>query len=65
MPKDEDYKILVVDQNTLMYEGMQLELIQEKAKKELNNNRAIDEKSDSIREKYQLFAQIFHSYYFL
>ncbi len=40
MPKDENYKVLVVDETTIMYEGMDL-LQQEERAEKIKNNKAL------------------------
>jgi ABC-2 type transport system permease protein len=54
MPKDEDYKILVVDKTTVMYEGMLLELQNEKAKANIDEKYSLEKTEGLKRERYQL-----------
>lgn len=55
MPKDEDYKVLVVDETTIMYEGMELIQNKEKAEK-LKDNKALDDDEKIVeKNKIELF----------
>ncbi|MGB1039893.1 MAG: ABC transporter permease [Flavobacteriales bacterium] len=54
MPKDKDYKILVVDETAVMLEGMQLIQLEERLKKEKSKKHSIDKVKETKKEKYQL-----------
>ncbi|MEN8928745.1 MAG: ABC transporter permease [Flavobacteriales bacterium] len=52
MPKEQDYKLLVVDETTIMYEGMELLQQQEKAQ-QTKDNKALDSGKE-IKEKNKI-----------
>ena len=55
MPKDEDYKVLVVDETTIMYEGMDLLQKEERAKKVKNNEVLGEDKQIVEKNQIELF----------